>query len=334
MTFREEMLEIVRRDYSPEEALRMIDRDEIEKIHFYVSPEHRKDSVRVYDYEPAYEPLVCYTHKFPVRIDWNNANQTGYPSLRSLGVDFRNVKRLPVFNSYHAKFIWVGMEECPELKAIPPEIGCLNSLEGLVIDAKNLKELPKEIGQLEHLILLSIADTVVENLPSSIIERKPLFVESTDHISFVELIGDIRQDPFQIVIGKNCLPKLDHEKLFVSPEYAYNYLMDYYGYTPTPKQSQGGSAMYQNDLSGSTFNGPVTFYQGTQQAGVNDQLKQIQALLANDDARLQQKFEELKAELKEPPKKDRKAFWDGVFSLAKNGVEIAASLTKIFASAK
>jgi len=92
--------------------------------------------------------------------------------------------------------------------------------------------------------------------------------------------------------------------------------------------------MYQENIVKENHSGGiVNVYQGPQQQtdAVNEQLKQIQSLLVDEDSRLQQKFEELKAELKVPPKKDRKAFWEGVFSMAKNGVEIAASLVKIFA---
>jgi len=86
-------------------------------------------------------------------------------------------------------------------------------------------------------------------------------------------------------------------------------------------------------ITGGTFQAPVSFrttYEGS--ANIQSELETIRLLLEDDDARLQQKFEELKAELeKEPPKKDRKAFWEGVFSFAKNAMEIAASLVKIFA---
>ena len=91
----------------------------------------------------------------------------------------------------------------------------------------------------------------------------------------------------------------------------------------------------QAGISGGEFhNSPVIinqyFYEGG--ANVQRELETICQLLEGDDVRLQQQFENLKVELEQgPPKKDRKAFWEGVFTFAKNTTEIVASIIKIFA---
>ncbi len=71
-------------------------------------------------------------------------------------------------------------------------------------------------------------------------------------------------------------------------------------------------------------------------SAVNDYseyLAQIEKLIEDDEIRKQQ-FESLKKELEENSvKKDRKTFWEGVFSFGKHAAEIVAIIVKIFESA-
>jgi len=91
-----------------------------------------------------------------------------------------------------------------------------------------------------------------------------------------------------------------------------SYYNEGYGYSEPQARELGGNTMTkQAGISGGEFhNSPVIIHQHYYEGIVNvqNELETIRQLLEGDDTRLQQKFEELKAELEnEVPKKDRKA---------------------------